>query len=174
MASIFGAAFDKLDREVQRGISKRLQHRRTRYLKAMAGQTVHSEVILLADAPGPGRPDTPGYHHTPFYSTKNSSLWINKLLVEHDIPETCLLWFNTTLADGTKLDRQVIERQIKKNPSCLIVCLGGNAHKWFRMHYPDEQHSLVHHPQAWKRFHSKEPYPLMNLLQQTLDLQKAG
>ncbi len=173
MASIFGAAFDKLDREVQRGISKRLQHRRTRYLKAMTGQTVYSEVILLADMPGPGRPDMPGYHHTPFYSTKNSSLWINKLLVEHDIPETCLLWFNTTLADGMPLDSRIVSNQLLRGPE--IICLGGNAEKWFKQRFTYGRiYHKVHHPQAWKRFHSKEPYPLMGLLRQILDLQKVG
>ena len=171
MASLFGAAFDKLDREVQRALAKKLQHRRTRYLKAMHGQTVHTEVILLGDTPGPGRPDKPGYHHTPFYSTKNSSLWINRLLWEHGVPETSLLWFNTTLADGTPLDPAIFKRQLSTNP--LVVCLGGNAEKWLTKTAAHDGHFVkVHHPQAWKRFHSKEHYPLIDYLEDALDLNK--
>ena len=171
MASPFGAAFDKLDRETQTGISKRLWHRRRRYLKAMAVESVSTEVILLGDTPGPGRPDIPGYHHTPFYSTKNSSLWINKLLVEHRVPETSLLWFNTTLADGTKLDKTTVDRQLRANINPLVVCLGGNANKWFSERFSEYAPvSTVFHPQAWKRFHSKEPYPLIDILQQALNL----
>lgn len=171
MASIFGAAFDKLDREMQSGISKRLWHRRRQYLKAMSCQAVSAEIILLGDAPGPGRPTTPGYHHTPFYSTKNSSLWLNKLLVEHRVPETSLLWFNTTLADGTRLDPKIVDKQLRSNTSPLVICLGGNASKWFSEHFSEYAPvSTVYHPQAWKRFHSKDPYPLMGVLQQALDL----
>jgi len=171
MASLFGAAFDKLDREIQTGISKRLQHRRKRYIEAMKGVKRSTEVILLGDTPGPGRPNTPGYHHTPFYSTKNSSLWLNKLLVEHHIPETVLLWFNTKLADGTALDPKLVELQLNANPGVLVVCLGGNANKWFSRNFSEYAPvSTVYHPQAHKRFHAKEPYQLMGVLQLALDL----
>jgi hypothetical protein len=169
MASIFGAAFDKLDKEVQRSIAKKLQHRRKRYMRAMQGESLYTEVVLLGDTPGPGKPDTPNYHHTPFYSTKNSSLWINKLLVEHSIPETSLLWFNTTLADGSPLDPDIFNRQLKGGP--VVICLGGAAEKWLlkTANYKNSYHK-VFHPQAWKRFHSKEKYPLLDYFEEVLDL----
>lgn len=171
MASPFGAAFDRLEVEVQRSIIKSLLLRKTRYLKAIGGKRVETKVILLGDTPGPGRPNDPNYHHTPFYSTKNSSLWINRLLWEHGISEQNLLWFNTTLADGTPLDSRVFFKQVTKDP--LVVCLGGNAEKWLKQHtLYRAPYQKVHHPQAWKRFHSKEHYPLIDLLEQTLDLNK--
>ncbi len=171
MASLFGAAFDKLDRDVQRALIANLQQRRLRYLKAMREQGIDAKVVLLGDTPGPGRPDDPNYHHTPFYSTKNSSLWINKLLHEHNVPETALLWFNTTLASGDTLHRDVLQRQLDTNPGVVVVCLGGNANKWFSTNFSEYVPvSTVFHPQAWKRFHAKEPYPLLGLLQQVLDL----
>jgi hypothetical protein len=171
VASAFGAAFDKLDREVKQSIFKMLQHRRIRYLKAMHGQTVSAEVILLGDTPGPGRPANTGYHHTPFYSTKNSSLWLNKLLAEHSVPETSLLWYNTTLADGTSLSKEAVSKQLEAGGDVQVICLGANARKWADANIAEHQFiSTVQHPQAWKRFHSKEPYPLMGLLQQALDL----
>jgi hypothetical protein len=168
MASTFGAAFDKLDQEVKRGVLKALQHRRRRYLKAMSGQGVNTEVILFGDTPGPARPTDPSYHHTPFYSTKNSSLWINRLLWEHGIPETSLLWFNTTLADGTKLDPSIVRRCLKNNP--VLFALGGNAATW--LDAAGLGYTKVFHPQAWKRFHSKKHYPLIDFLEEALDLNK--
>lgn len=168
MASIFGAAFDRLDRDAQQAMVRRLKERKQRYLQAMAGEKVPTKVILLGDTPGPGRPDTPGYHHTPFYSTKNSSLWVNRLLGESGVPETALLWFNTTLADGHPLDGRLVSNQLQRGPA--IICLGGNAEKWFTQRFTyGRLYHKVHHPQAWKRFHSKEPYPLLDLLK-ALDL----
>lgn len=171
MSLSFGAAFDKLERDVKSGIVKNLLLRKTRYLEAMGGKSVKTKVVLLGDTPGPGRPNDPGYHHTPFYSTKNSSLWINRLLWDHCIPEEDLLWFNTTLADGSPLDSKIFFNQLHGDPA--VICLGGNAEKWILTHALYRiPCGKVHHPQAWKRFHSKEPYPLIDLLESALDLNK--
>lgn len=172
MASTFGAAFDKLGSEAQRSILRALVERRKRYTRAMRMEHVAARVILLGDTPGPGRPTDPNYHHTPFYSTKNSSLWVNRLLWEHGIPEADLLWFNTTLADGHPLDSRILSKQLRSNPT--VICLGGNAEKWFKQRFTDKQNGYikVHHPQAWKRFHSKERYPLVDHLKCALDLNK--
>lgn len=174
MASTFGAAFDKLQEDVKREILRSLVERRKRYTRAMRGERVETKVILLGDTPGPGRPTDPSYHHTPFYSTKNSSLWINRYLWEHGIPETSLLWFNTTLADGQPLDSRLVSKQLCSNPT--IICLGGNAEKWFkqRFTYRPDSYAKVHHPQAWKRFHAKEHYPLIDILEATLNLNKVA
>lgn len=173
MASIFGAAFGRLEEDVQRSILRELVERRKRYTRAMRGERVETKVILLADTPGPGRPTDPNYHHTPFYSTKNSSLWINRLLWEHGIRDSQLLWFNTTLADGTPLDSRLLSKQLRSNPT--VICLGGNAEKWFIKRFTyGRAYSKVHHPQAWKRFHSKEHYPLIPLLEGALDLEISG
>ena len=172
MALTFGAAFDRLEEGVKRDILKMLVERRKRYTRAMRMERVPAKVVLLADTPGPGRPTDPNYHHTPFYSTKNSSLWINRLLWEHGISEGDLLWFNTTLADGTPLDPQILSKQFNVNKGLRVVCLGGNAQKWLNRYYDEQVHVKVHHPQAWKRFHSKEHYPLIDFLEEALDLHK--
>lgn len=172
MASTFGAAFDKLEVAAQRGIIANLLVRKKRYLAAMDGAQVSPKVILLGDTPGPGRPQDPSYHHTPFYSTKNSSLWINRLLWESGVQDSDLLWFNTTLASGLPLDGRLVSKQLGADPE--IICLGGNAEKWFtqRFTYRPDSYAKVHHPQAWKRFHSKERYPLLDVLASALDLRK--
>lgn len=170
MASTFGAAFEKLETEVQRSILKSLIERRKLYTRAMRMERVSAQIILLADTPGPGRPTDPSYHHTPFYSTRNSSLWINRLLVEAGINESALLWFNTTLADGSPLDSRIFSNQLR--PDSTVICLGGNAERWLlRRALHRAPYHKVHHPQAWKRFHSKERYPLLDLLKAVLDPQ---
>lgn len=163
VASIFGAAFDKLPGETQRGIRQALQLRRLKYMKAMNRGYSDTKFVLLADTPGPGRPNTPGYHHTPFYSTKNSSLYINKMLVEAGANEADFQWFNTTLADGTALDPIHLQDLMRFKPK--IICLGGKAENWL-LKTTDCQlaYGKVHHPQAWKRFHGSERYPLLDLL----------
>ena len=158
MTSIFGAAFDKLPRPTQQGIIRNLQVRRVRYGRAMQGIDTQPKVVLLGDTPGPSRPTDPSYHHTPFYSTKHSSLWINKLLLEAGVDENSLTWFNTTLADGRALDYQLFKVQAA---NARVICLGGNAEKWLNGRTVYEK---VHHPQAWKRFHSDKRYPLLDLL----------
>lgn len=169
--SAFGAAFDRLDRDTQMGICKRLSLRKSRYRTAMAGGTKHAEVVLLGDTPGPQRLTAPGYHHTPFYSTKNSSLWLNLLLTQQHIPETSLLWFNTTLADGSTLDPAILKAHLEVAAPPEVICLGANAEKWLRATQIEHPYHKVHHPQAWKRFHSSQPYPLIDLLKSLLDLQ---
>jgi hypothetical protein len=169
MSPNFGTAFSKLETAAQRGILRALVERQKLYTRAMRGECVNPRVILLADTPGPGRPTDPSYHHTPFYSTKHSSLWINRLLWEHRVPESALLWFNTTLADGTPLSHRLFFNQVKSHPT--VICLGGNAEKWLKTFALYQGHyEKVFHPQAWKRFHSKEPYPLLAVLQHALDL----
>lgn len=166
MASIFGAAFDKLPRETQLKLSRQLSQRRLLYTSALQRRYVgNNKVILIGDKPGPGRPTTP-HHHTPFYSTKNSSLWLNLKLVEAGIDELDLLWFNAELADGSPLDPVHIQDLEPLQPK--LIALGGNAEKWIRRAVPEVTYVKVPHPQFAKRFKSKEPYELIDVLKETL------
>jgi hypothetical protein len=155
----FGAAFLALSKEDRRDYSRRLQLRRFKYVRAtMANLFGPAAVVLLGDTPGPQRPTDPRYHHTPFYSTKNSSFWINRLLQTSDIPEEPLIWYNTTHANGAPLDAPCVTAY----PEAAVIALGANAEKWAKLNGIACQR--VHHPQAWKRFHSAEEYPLIPLL----------
>lgn len=163
MASTFGAAFDKLPRETQSAISKQLRIRKHRYTTALRhAYSGLTKVVILGDTPGPGKPTTGGYHHTPFYSTKNSSLWLNKQLIEAGIDENALLWFNTELADGSPLDPVYLHDLAHQNVK--IICLGGNAEMWMQRNAPTSEYVKVYHPQYAKRFQSKEPYALIDIL----------
>lgn len=160
--TVFGAAFDNLPKATRRGIIRQLVTRRKRYLAAMAGRQVDTEFIVLGDKPGPGRPTEPDYHHTPFYSTKNSSLWVNRQLVEAEILEDELVWFNATLASGDQLQKDIVAPFVKRD--ARFIALGGNAAKWLSRNFPEVQFTTVFHPQFAKRFRSKEPYALISLL----------
>lgn len=172
-ASTFGAAYDKLPQEMQIAIRQQLRIRRHRYELALRrGYSGLTRVVLLGDTPGPARPTLPNFHHTPFYSTKNSSLWLNKQLIEAGIDENSLLWFNTTLADGKPLEAVHIEDL--KHVKLCIICLGGNAEMWMRRNAPTSEYVKVYHPQYAKRFHAKEPYALIGLLKEILQLRNSG
>ena len=163
-ASIFGAAYDKLPSSTQEGIRRALLIRRFRYLQAIQqrGYSGETKAVIIGDTPGPGRPTQPNYHHTPFYSTKNSSLWLNRQLVEAGIDEKHLLWFNAQLADGTYLPGHHLKDLAHINPRVFV--LGGNAEMWVRRVAPHLPYTKVFHPQYAKRFRSKEPYELIDLL----------
>jgi len=166
VASTFGAAFDKLPHKLQQGICRSLVLRKQNYLAAQAGKRwKQMRVILVGDRPGDGAKKLPAnHHHTPFYSTKNSSLWLNKQLEELGVHENDVLWLNSADLNGVPTDPKLLEGWGKHT----IIALGGNASKWLEEH--GKPHLKVFHPQAWKRFHSKEPYPLLGHLQQLLDL----
>lgn len=171
VASTFGAAFDALDHTTQSCIITSLCLRRRNYENAKAGaRWEQAKIILIGDRPGPGAKNLPaGHHHTPFYSTKNSSLWLNRQLVEHGIQESNLVWLNAYDLHGTPAPADLIA-DWTSNPK--LVVLGGNAEKWLLKVAPGCTYEKVHHPQAWKRFHSKKPYPLVDVLRTILDLQK--
>lgn len=162
-ATIFGAAFDKLPKETQVGIFKQLRTRMIKYIYAMR-RGYHGDIkfVIIGDRPGPGRPTEQNYHHTPFYSTKNSSLWLNKQLVENNVDEDSLLWFNAELADGSALDPIHIQDTLRYQPTYIV--LGGKAEAWFKKAAPGVPYKKVYHPQFAKRFKSKEPYELLEIL----------
>lgn len=163
--STFGAAFDKLPHEHQRAYIKAMSTRKLIYMEALRrGYRGTTKAVIIGDTPGPGRPTDPHYHHTPFYSTKHSSFWLNRQLVEAGIDESTLLWFNAQLADGSMLDGVHIQDVMRLEPK--FICLGGNAEKWFRSVAPTSEYVKIYHPQYAKRFRSKEEYELIAILKE--------
>lgn len=162
-----GRAFLALPADLQDKILRRLSARRHAYMLALQrGYSGSVKAIILGDKPGPGRPTTAGFHFTPFFSTRNSSLWLNKMLEENDIDESRLLWFNVEMADGSSLDPIHLEDMKRFNPT--IICLGGQAEMWMRRNAPTSPYVKVFHPQYAKRFRSNEPYALIDELKKAL------
>ena len=120
------------------------------------------EAIILGDRPGPSAPTDPSYHHTPFYSTKHCSGWLNALLFLEGFDENELVWVNAFNVDGSPTHNDVVENLLTKF-SPQIIALGGNAEKWLKQNnYP--LYVKVDHPQYHKRFKNKQPYPFVTEL----------
>lgn len=95
----------------------------------------------------------------PFCDDKGCSGWLNKLLEANDIPEEMLFWVNALNNDGSQIDiRKIVQTLLPLK----VIALGKVAQ---RVCQQQQVHALsVYHPQYWKRFRSKEQYPLINEL----------
>lgn len=153
------SAFDKLDLGLQKALQYRVDFRRERYLSMnnQRWKPMSGEILLVGDRPAPGAPDDPEFHYTPFGAHSNSSLWLNLLLEQYAIDEKCLGWMNAYDKAGIPADTRVLSYRWSQ-----VIALGHSPSKWLeRNNVPN---TMFMHPQAWKRFHSKEPYPLIGLL----------
>jgi hypothetical protein len=124
-------------------------------------QWVKGSILIIGDRPGPSAPQDPNYHHTPFYSTKHCSGWLNAALYVAQIPEERLIWINSADKDGVPLDPTILD----KLEADKTICLGGNAAKWYEAacEYGYEYYKFDH-PQYHKRFKNSEEYPLIEFL----------
>lgn len=98
-------------------------------------------------------------YHAPFCSTKGCSGWLNNLLEEAGIPEEEMYWVNAIDNDGSEVN--LLELHDKLEPR-IIMALGNVARDQLKKQGLTFGH--VPHPQYWKRFKSKQPYPLITVL----------
>jgi hypothetical protein len=149
----------KLSGELERALTERIEFRKHRFLELMKGIAVPS-ILIVGDKPAPDAPDDDMFHFTPFGAMRHSSLWLNRQLHEADIPEEWLTFVNAADRHGTPTSRKILEHKWRN-----IIALGGNARRWI---LPAQvPHAMVNHPQSWKRFHTREEYPLICLLRMT-------
>jgi hypothetical protein len=163
-------SYARLPEDSKRAVAKRLVLRRQRYAKFLEGKLRgKGSVLIVGDRPGPGAPTTPGYHHTPFYSIKHCSGWLNALLEVEGIDESRLVWINSANKDGDEADFALV----KKLKPMTIVALGGNAKKWLYKGFAASGLETpcwsVYHPQYWKRFKNSYQYNLIPVLKLILD-----
>lgn len=153
-------SYSSLDEAGKRAIASRLALRKRLYLNALKGICLTKDPILLVgDRPGPAAPKEEGYHHTPFYSVKHCSGWLNTALHLESIPEEKLIWINSADAAGNPTRFDIVEAA---RPD-VIIALGGNASKWLKKNGV-EQFGYEHHPQYHKRFKNSERYHLLDVL----------
>jgi hypothetical protein len=100
-------------------------------------------------------------YHAPFCSVKASSGWLNKLLCEASIDERDLFWVNALDNDGTPVDLGTMHAYLKPG---VTFALGKVAERQLASY--NLAYEAFAHPQYWKRFKSKHPYPLINALKQ--------
>ena len=151
-------AFTKLDRPTKLKVLKSLKLRKNRFKAILQGQPVSAKVLIVGDRPGPAAPKTSTYHHTPFYSVKHCSGWLNEQLATTGICEADLVWLNSADWQGIDYPAEILQRISVTE----IVALGGNAAKWLSAAKQDFHR--VDHPQFHKRFKNKHTYPLFGLL----------
>jgi len=182
MSSQNSFKFSELPKVKRRNIARRLIARRKTFVNLMNGTYNYSDlsgrILLVGDKPGPGAPADPNFHHTPFYSTIYSSGWLNYLLGEYRIDEDRLIWLNASSirwVDGDFMDVMLgapplIEERYEIDGHFIniidpthIITLGNLAEAWVKKN-TDRPYIKQAHPQYWKRFKSKEEYPLLPLL----------
>ena len=98
-------------------------------------------------------------YHAPFCSTKACSGWLNKLLCEANIDEADLFWVNALDNDGTPVDLGSMHAYLKPT---YVFALGKIAERQLAVY--NVTYTAFAHPQYWKRFKSKQTYPLINAL----------
>jgi hypothetical protein len=137
-------------------MTPRLQLRKQEFLNPSTGR-----ILLVGDKPGPGIVnEAEDYIPVPFYGLRHSSAWLNKLLDDHNIPEEQLTWINAFYLENQPSQND----ELYKRQPRAVIGLGGVAQKWLRT-ADCEDYYCVDHPQYWKRFKSKELYPLITLLE---------
>lgn len=98
-------------------------------------------------------------------SGKGCSEWLTEQLIAANISERDLYWINAREpkpGGGRATSWDFLDELMPK----AIIALGDMAASWCRASgRPYEQ---VQHPQSWKRFHYREEYPLITMLQEIL------
>jgi hypothetical protein len=106
----------------------------------------------------------------PFCSTRACSGWLNWQMELHNLEEDHFFWLNVLNNDGTAIDLNAAVARLR--PSA-IISLGNIA----RNACVKSGITPVHfsHPQYWKRFRSKELYPLIPfLVEKTKNLHRSS
>jgi hypothetical protein len=164
--------FKDLTAEEKSQVEKNLEIRKARYEKYVLADRKPADIvklIIVGDRPGPAAPKDPSYHHTPFYSTKHCSGWLNALLLKEGIDESDLLWINAFDKDGNPSSHDVLELTPPDLLSCIIA-LGNNASRWLKEN--GWFHFKIDHPQFHKRFKNSERYELPDLIRSVLEESK--
>lgn len=127
----------------------RLELRTFNYLNPSSGK-----ILIVGEKPNPNKDWKP--ERVPFCSNGHCSGWLNKKLDDCNIDENKLQWLNAFDDYGVETSR---EELLKRLPAIKVIALGNVASKWLDKN--DVEHVKIPHPQYWKRFKSKEEYPLI-------------
>lgn len=120
-----------------------------------AGNLETAEFVLVGERPAN---ESKNERYYPFCDIAGCSGWLNLLLDKEKIPEEKLFWINAVHLDGSQNDHTLLDLLEGRQ----IICLGRVAERWVKQ--AGKKYVQVPHPQYWKRFKSKEKYPLLELL----------
>lgn len=116
-------------------------------------------IAIIGEKPAAISPLQKSY---PFLDIAGSSGWLNCALNKTPAREDKLFWVNALNFDDSKNNPEIINQLNPKH----VICLGKVAEKWATENGWDFK--AFPHPQYWKRFKSKEPYPLIEFLNKSL------
>jgi hypothetical protein len=122
------------------------------------GQPESGKIVIVGDRPAKGISLTEG--RLPFCSNTQSSGWLNAQLVT---PEEDLRWINSADINGNATPFDQLYALL---PAKVVIALGYNASAWLSI--VNVEHLKTYHPQYWKRFRSKERYPLLDILDELI------
>jgi hypothetical protein len=122
------------------------------------GAFIEGNVLLVGEQCSDPVNDTNQYV---FCSSKGCSGWLNRLLDAENLPEERFFWVNALNNDGTRVDLSALSALLKPG---AILALGSIAKKSCEDHGVSFEY--FYHPQYWKRFQSKHPYPLLARLKE--------
>lgn len=133
-----------------------------------AAGLAEAQTVLVGESFGEPR-EHDSFWQWPFvsFSSTGCSRWLTQCLEAWGVPERELAWINADQLDevGARWLRFGAGGDRVSNPMNhprRVVALGAKAHRTLdRFKVP---HHTVPHPQAWKRFHVGEVYPLHDVL----------
>lgn len=112
-------------------------------------------ILIVGESPGK---NSFGFN-TPFVGS-GSGIWLLKQLEDAEIQEDDLYWINAKNGFGDTATQDFIEKLFPRR----IITLGNIAKEWASN--LADKFEVIHspHPQYWRRFKSKQPYPFLQLL----------
>jgi len=158
-------SYSAKDKQVGQRVLKRFRLRLRTGATIGAGSYTKGVILLVGEQTS--HPDENKYH-IPFCSTKGCSGWLNALLEDAGIPEERLFWINALDNDGSDVDLRKIYDELEP---CMVIALGNIARDKLKK-FDIEGFGIVPHPQYWKRFKHKQPYPLINVLKGFMELDR--
>ena len=96
----------------------------------------------------------------PFVNEHGCSPWLTEMLEKAKVGEDELAWANAFDHYGRELNPALMRALPFLQTT---VALGRKAQAWCRRYHI--RHRAVPHPQFWRRFHARETYPLITLLE---------
>lgn len=104
--------------------------------------------------------NTNANYNVPFVGEQGCSPWLAQQLQDYSIDENTLYWVNAYTPEGEVTHPGFVELL---QPS-LTIALGSDAAMWCAFAVGADNYVRVSHPQHWRRFNSKKPYPLLQVL----------
>lgn len=127
-------------------------------VRALSAGNWNAPVVIVGDSFAEHK-NNDAMYQLPFVSMNGNgcSMWLARQLAEGGVSEQSLLWINADQLDETWLAPHRDKR---------FVALGDMADGALTKH--GIRHTIVPHPQYWKRFQATRPYPLIKILKEMI------